>query len=344
MALDLTALSALLRRRFQEEHAHLRDLLQADISSGEKKNAALVERMADNFTETLSRMRSEQSRGEAIRLAEAFSNFGAKAILKTGSQRGGDFLNNQIRGRWAEDVVTSMRLRDTVIIPFGPSGAAMPGEEDHRKMVMTFKEITLVEGKRPDLLAYDAGEWARLAAREQDRTRTWPHRTLEADDNLLVKRAIFGIEVKNSTWHYEKRRAAGGGPLSITVKAEETDAIDAWQGKTGRPVLFFQVLFDEVYCMSFRRMLDAIRRGRVYQAGDYQLDESTGADGKTYHRFHLDNLDHKCANVAFPSESLAHVRVLPDGSVIPYIELRPARATGEIHEVVERELRFPATT
>ena len=82
-------------------------------------------------------------------LIREFLELGAKAILSTGAQRSGDFLNNQLRGRWAEDVVVSMWLPDLHLVAFGPSGAAMPGHEDHRRIITTFREIELVEGKRP---------------------------------------------------------------------------------------------------------------------------------------------------------------------------------------------------
>lgn len=177
--------------------------------------------------------------------------------MLTGSQRGGDFLNNQLRGQWAERVALSMPIEGLDLVPFGPSGAAMPGEEDHREVIMTFREILLLESKRPDLLAFNRANWDGLGQAERERIAEWPKRRLEAADDLLVRQARCGIEVKNSTWHYETRRKAGGGPLSITVKKEEVADIQNWSSKTGLPVVFMQVLFDEVYCMSFG--LDAIR-------------------------------------------------------------------------------------
>ncbi len=340
MPIDLDALALQVAAVYTTEKKKLAALVKAGTSSGEKKNATLVEKMALDLKKVVGRYTSEKSKAEAIELAQDFVANGAKAIFLTGAQRGGDFLNNQLRGRWAERVVASMDLASTVIVPFGPSGAAMPGEEDHQKTIMTFREIMLLEGKRPDLVAFDSVVWGKLPAPDREKARTWPERVLDAGDVAVVAQGKFGIEVKNSTWHYEKRRQAGGGPLSITVKTEEVEDIRAWEKKTGLPVLFFQVLFDEVYCMSFKRMRDGIKRGHVYEAGDYELDESTGADGKVFHRFHLDNLDHRCAKVKFPDESVAHVRVLPDGNVIPHIDFQPAKATDEDAAVVARELAY----
>jgi hypothetical protein len=275
-------------------------------------------------------------------LVERFVTYGAKAILQTGAQRGGDFLNNQLRGQWAERVVLSMPVEGLRILPFGPSGAAMPGEADHRQVVMTFRQIHLLEGKRPDLVAFDDATWTRLPADARGRAVSWPDRPLDAEDERLVRLARCGVEVKSSTWHYQTRRAAGGGPLSITVKDEELEAIEAWSAEFGVPVVFVQVLFDELYCMSFRRMQEAIRRGYLYALGDYEEDRQTGAGGKVFHRFHLDGDVHLCGGVVFPAESRGVVRVLADGNVVPYIVYEPARAIDAVSAVVRREIDYGA--
>jgi hypothetical protein len=337
---SLARLANSLKTAFATEREAFSALRKAKISAGEKRNAAVVERMADDLRRVVDRLASEESKGAAIALAEDFVRYGPKAILLTGSQRGGDFLNNQLRGRWAENVVGSMRFPNLVIRQLGPSGAAMPGEEDHHRTVMAFKEITLLEGKRPDLIAFKTTVWRQFSAAQRKRSLTWPERILEPSDMAMVAKGEFGIEVKNSTWHYAKRREAGGGALSITVKAEEIDDIKSWEKRTGLPVLFFQVLFDEAYCMSFRRMLDGVRRGYVYKRGDHERDEVTGAGGKVYHRFHLNNLAHRCAKVRFPSKSSARVQVLADGNVIPHILFQPAKARDEVAAVVRRELKY----
>lgn len=303
-------------------------------------------RLLRNFAAGRIRSRSGQLADLDRLLIREFLQLGPKAILSTGAMRAGDFLNNQLRGRWAEDVVASMRLRNFRFVPFGPSGVAMPGQEDHRKIVTTFREIEMLEGKRPDLIAYGKEDWERLSSAEGNRVLTWPERLLEAEDSPILQRSRFGVEVKNSTWHYGKRREHratldedDSGPLSITVKDEELKKIDAWMRGVNRPVLFFQVLFDEIYCMSFSRMVEGIRNGRVYAPGDYLRDESTGAGNKIYHRFLLRDSRHLCAFVQFPDESEARVEVLVSGSVIPYVQLRPARAHGEIERVIVSELQ-----
>jgi hypothetical protein len=331
---------SLFKAMHEQEAAAIARLAAVDrekLGAGSAANLKLLEEIATRgLQKTLDRRRSPEKREQINELVDEFIRFGAKAVLLTGAQRGGDFLNNQLRGQWAERVALSMVIEGLQLVAFGPSGAAMPGEEDHRQVIMTFREIQLLEGKRPDLLAFDKGIWDGLAEAERILASTWPKRRLEAADEAVVKKARSGIEVKNSLWHYEKRRAAGGGPLSITVKAEEVADIESWSGKTGLPVIVIQVLFDEVYCMSFRRMVAASKRGYLYQTNDYLLDSQSGE--KVYHKFHLTDFRHRCGKVVFPVESTAAVRVLEDGSVVPFINFQPAQATDVVSRTILDEI------
>ncbi|HZY87428.1 MAG TPA: hypothetical protein VFE78_21505, partial [Gemmataceae bacterium] len=243
------------------------------LGTGAADNLKLLKRIAERGVAKSLAGRSATRQAEINELVREFILYGAKAALLTGAQRGGDFLNNQLRGQWAERVALSLQVPGLHFAEFGPSGAAMPGEQDHRKVIMTFKEIHLLEGKRPDLIAFDTRAWGSLSGAERLLASSWPERRLEMVDEEIIRKARCGVEVKNSTWHYAKRREAGGGPLSITVKTEEVAEIQNWSRRTGLPVIFLQVLFDELYCMSFGRMEAAIKRGHLYESGDYELDK-----------------------------------------------------------------------
>jgi hypothetical protein len=343
-------LKAAVVAKFESERPSLERLESLGLKGVVKARASLLRKISAG---RLNRALNEKERV----LLEEFLSFGAKAILKSSAQRGGDFLNNQLRGRWAEDVVVSMELPDIKILPFGPSSAAMPGQENYRRVVTTYGEIELLEGKRPDLIAFDRRVWDGLSDLERDRAATWPERLLDSADLAIVNRARFGIEVKNSTWHFGTRRqrhatidddeadqersedTPSGGRLSITVKEEELVKIVDWMKRSGKPVLFFQVLFDEIYCMSFSRMVDAIRNSQLYAAGDY-IARTERASDKLVHFFFLANTLHRCALVHFPNDSVAHVVVLASGSVIPYVELKPAQAYDPRPQIVEEEVKI----
>jgi hypothetical protein len=210
---------ALFKAKYEQESAAVARLAAIDrakLGAGSAANLKLLKEITtQGLQKILNRKRSTQKRDQINELVDEFILFGAKAVLLTGSQRGGDFLNNQLRGQWAERVALSMSIEGLHLVAFGPSGAAMPGEEDHRQVIMTFREIHLLEGKRPDLLAFDKVVWEGLSEAERSLASTWPKRRLERVDEGIVKKARCGIEVKNSTWHYEKRRAAGGVYLPI---------------------------------------------------------------------------------------------------------------------------------
>lgn len=335
---EFTEIDVRFRERFEAEREQIDALLASPIAAVAKKDLALLAKVADKGLAFVLGRRKKSAEQVEI-LVTAFIEDGPVAVLRPGPQRGGDFLNNQLRGRWAENVAASMPLTDTVIVPFGPSGAAMPGEEDHRKITKAFAQIHLLEGKRPDLIAFERRVWDGFDAAARERATAWPERLLDKDDEPLVRAARFAMEVKNSTWHYGKRREAGGGPLSITVKEEELAALTAWSGNTGVPVLFVQVLFDEIYCMSYARMTEGKDRGYVYVEGDHKLERERKSN-KDVHKFYVNGDPHVCGKVVFPDESRAHVRILEDGSVVPYIEFAPARATDVDVRVFEREIAY----
>lgn len=341
MPLEQDKLEEQFADRYERERALLDAFWEKDgLSSGERTHIQQLDAAHERGLEESLRRLGPEGRTKRLTLFTEFVRFGAKAVLLTGSQRGGDFLNNQLRGQWAEQVAVSMNVPGLVLLPFGPSAAAMPGEADHRETIMTFRAVTLIEGKRPDLLAFDRALWDGLSPSDRALAETWPSRVLTDPDDRLVAKATAGVEVKNSTWHYKRRRAFGGGALSITVKAEEVHSIEGWQTKTGVPVIFFQVLFDELYCMSFRRMCKAIDDGLMYKHGDFVTDSVQGAGGKVWHRFHLDDYKHLCGDVTFPDASQAVIRVLENGSVVPYIAFTPAHATCTHPEVIGREIKY----
>lgn len=335
-------------KKYQSEAAALarfNGLDKTKLGSGAVANLNLLATLqTDGIVKTRGRRKTIEGQEEVDQLVSEFIEFGTKAVLLTGAQRGGDFLNNQLRGQWAERVVLSMSIDQLRLVPFGPSGAAMPGEQDHRRVIMTYKEIQLLEGKRPDLLAFDEDTWNRLSDAERNRIGEWPNRRLEPADDVIVRQARCGIEVKNSTWQYAMRRQVTVAPLSITVKEEERAHLTAWSNRTGVRLVFVQVLFDEIYCVSFARMEEALKRGHLYQSGDYVRDVQKGrgknAHSKTYHKFHLADRRHLCGAATFPDRSVAVVRPLPNGSVVPYIRFEPAEARDVNSAVVASEIAY----
>jgi len=360
---DLAKLEAAFRTIYQRELPLLERLLAAlkdrravsevAADGADWKGGGAITKRAKLLTQVyerglasvLGRRASAASQGKILQLVEEFTRLGAQAAISVGPQRAGDFLNNQLRGRWAEEVVLSLKVPGLTLVPFGPSGAAMPGDEDHRAVVSTYAAISLLEGKRPDVLGFDSALYSTLDAADRERIRTWPTRLLDTEDHKLIGKAICALEVKNSLWHYGERRKHSGQidegdrPLSITLKEEEVGPFQRWRDRTGVPVVFVQVLFDEMYCMSFERMREAIRRGFLYQKDDLQVGQDRKTKKPTY-QFQLADFSHRLAEVLFPSESRAVVQILADGYVVPHIRFAPATAQNERGDVLRAEVKF----
>jgi hypothetical protein len=308
-----------------------------ELTSGELNSLNRLFRIGKSGFDLASSRCGLIGKEECEALALGFIESGVSAVLNVGSPRGGDFLDRQLQGSWAERVVENMKLRDLVIVKFGPSGAAMPGESSFKQTVRNFRLIALLEGKRPDLIAFDQATWERMTGPERELVRSWPTRPLREEDSPLLKRALCAIEVKNSGFHLETRKKFGGRPLSMPVKDEEIPDLKSWSD-AGVPVVFVLVTFDEVFCMSFRRMLAAIERGFLYTKGDYVLDDKTGE--KLFHRFVLNDGRHHCATATFPCDSKAVLKILPDGHVVPLIDYQPAESTDVDSEVFGREVEY----
>src|SRR4051812_39983728 len=132
---DLDDLEQAFLDQYETQDAMLERLYEAETSAGEKEKINQLDRIKESGLQpSLSRL-GDDSRTKRLTLVTEFVEFGAKAVLLTGSQRAGDFLNNQLRGQWAERAAVSMDVPGLVLVPFGPSAAAMPGEEDHRHTI-----------------------------------------------------------------------------------------------------------------------------------------------------------------------------------------------------------------
>ena len=210
---------------------------------------------------------------------------------------------------------------------------------------MTFDTISRLERKRPDLLAFEAPQFAAFADPELQRIGEWPNRPLVEADHHLIEKAKTGVEVKNSTWMYGVRRKAGGDALSITIKEEERNIFKSWSEQWNLPIIFVQVFFDEVYVMSFKRMQERIdsaknRMDAPHADDEYYRDKQSAE--KDYHHLYtgLKDQSFRCGDVTFPGESKGQVRWLEDGSVIPYIKFAPIESSNIRSDVIWREIEY----
>lgn len=306
----------------------------------ERESILQLDKIANDGLASVARgIRSQRKRDELRTRLVGYSAEGLQTLLRVPIARGNDFTVRQLQGQWAEEVVLSIHGANE-IRRLGPSAAAVPGEPGYERTVRTFRLIQLVEGKRPDLVAFEPSVWTSFTETEQRCASEWPMRFLTTGDADMLGRCSFGIEVKNSLWHYETRRRAGKGPLAVTMKEEERRAFENWTRQTGRPIVFVQVFFDEIYCMSFARMTQALQRGFMYEQGDV-VTEKEQKSGKKTHKFLLQDSRHCCGRVEPPNErSGGRIKISPEGQVALYMVLEPAIARDVDEPVIAGEVQF----
>jgi len=268
-----------------------------------------------------------------LELAERVAKLGIKAALVTRPVRGSDFMSRQGVGRWAEDVVVSLVSAVTggQVIAFGPSSAVVPGDRSYEEAILGFREISLVESKRPDLLIFRAALREML---EENATRIheWPTRMLDDSDRALIAQASFAAEVKFSSWNYQKRlENKKESWLSLTLKEEERSPFAEWLKTFGRPLLLFQVFFDRVYCVNFNRMEELIALPAAITKGVYEKTTDTRRGvGKPYHKLVLTDETYLVGQVIPPAKPTARLVTLTDGQVVPMVDLGSARVAPAI--------------
>lgn len=204
------------------------------------------------------------------------------------SARAEDFRRNQGQGGWAEQLLIDADWMGYRLVPFGPSDGITPGEPGYQEQRLLYRELTAMEGKRPDLLVFHQ----EVEAKNRDVIASWRNHTIRDGEREVFYRCVCGIEVKSSLWHYGQRRERGGGPLSITVKSEEWADIEFWVKKFCKPLFFVQAFVDEMYLASYRGLLDRKANGRGYREANERK-----ADNKPISTFSLSQSEPQIAEI-----------------------------------------------
>lgn len=154
-----------------------------------------------------------------------------------------DFTIHKEQGDWAEKVLT-VGLNDVFkneykTCKYGRSDSLIAGQEGFKEFYEKYQDELDSIGKKPDVL---------ILKNDSDE-----------DD---VKSAILGIEIRSSSFLAKKYRENNeDNPLkflSFTPKMEDILVVMKWIKKYGVPHYYAQVFFDEIYIISFRKILEVI--------------------------------------------------------------------------------------
>ena len=204
--------------------------------------------------------------------------------VRVPTQAGSNFAINREQGLWAEATLArglSKVVGDEYdVSQYGESGTMVAGEPGFRDFYLQYRNELEVIGKRPDLLVAPKG-------------------TLPSDDisamaketqEPYVKRSVLGIEVRSSAFlkrTYDRMHKDDPGKfLSFTPKSEDIRAVLRWIEVHGIKHCYAQVFFDEVYAISFEKILRIISRGQ--ERGIFRVAKNPKSQMKT--TFHI-NVD-----------------------------------------------------
>lgn len=165
-----------------------------------------------------------------------------------------NFAINREQGMWAETVLMK-GIEDSVgseydVVKYGRSDSIMAGEPGFSDFYQSYQDELEEIGKRPDLLVFTAG-----AAGGRDISDGDP-----GGPGGCVERAVLGIKVRSSSYLAKKYKEIRGKAASFTPKVEDLQTVPKWIRTYGVPHYYAQVFFDEIYVISFKRILEIIVR------------------------------------------------------------------------------------
>ena len=183
-----------------------------------------------------------------------------KRTAPTGA--GSEFLMNRALGDWAENQVLNALasgFQDYLPTKYGNSDNIIAGDPNFKLFFQAYVKELGEYGKRPDILIFQ---------KNKSEGVSYDISNLETKTlNDLIKKASYAIEVRSSKtkvkkYNYFKKQNKGSNSfrkeLSITPKVEDLPLVVKWITTFGVPHYYFQVCLDEVYGISFRRILEFV--------------------------------------------------------------------------------------
>lgn len=247
------------------EEAALRNLLDFPVTKLERTRIRHL--LGEDVNAT------EQGSAE---LDDRFKTEGVYAAMDVDVGRGRGFALNQDQGYWAEQLLRTLP-GEVQFVYFGLSDPVDPRSPQYAPTRRKHRYILVIEGKRPDLLAFP-----RAVVAACPHILDWAERPLNASDfELLRAHALGGVEIKSSKQHYgvrQRMRANDGrfGNLSFTVKDEEFDDLNRWQSNNPHPrVVLMQVFVDQIHWMPYSVFLEERQAKRTKGTTDPETGKPT---------------------------------------------------------------------
>lgn len=247
------------------DKAALQHLLSRDITQ--------AERYRINYL--LGQYDARDDAGAAA-FEQTFISEGVCSVMDANGGRGADFAKNQDQGFWAERLLRALP-GDVQFVYFGLSDPVDPSDPLYEATRRKHRHTLLIEGKRPDLLAFP-----RSIVAAHPEILDWATRPLRPSDiALLQSDALAAVEIKSSLWHYATRNARRQydrrlSNISVTVKDEEFADLDRWQSNNPQPrLIVMQVFVDSIFWTAYATFLAEKRAGRTRSSHEFKTGKLT---------------------------------------------------------------------
>jgi len=160
------------------------------------------------------------------------------------------------------------------IVKYGKSDTIIAGQDGFKEFYEQYQDELGAIGKKPDVLVFrknvvNGADISMMDVQEHA---------------SIVGNAVIGIEIRSSSFLAKKYRQKNKGDpkkfMSFTPKIEDVQAVMRWVEAYDVRHYYAQVFFDEIYMISFKRILETIRD----HAGDktvYRIEKSPKNQSKT---------------------------------------------------------------
>jgi hypothetical protein len=209
-----------------------------------------------NYTDEIKKL------AEKVKKATGVDIFKKAAKGRVPSQVSGEFITNREQGDWAEKLflkIVNEKCKGLTAISYGREENLIAGDPGFKEFFEEYQEELVNLGKCPDLLIFKDEDLDNETKEEISSDK--PRKDIVG----AVKKSIAGIEVRSSVFlagKYEKYReehdTKGRTFLSFTPKIEDLGGILRWVENHGVPHYYVQVLFDRIYLISFKKILQIL--------------------------------------------------------------------------------------
>lgn len=175
-----------------------------------------------------------------------------------------NFAINREQGLWAESILME-GLRRSIenkynVVKYGRSDSIMAGEDGFKEFYEQYQDELDNVGKRPDLLIFPKRVVSNLDLSDDD----------PGGPGGCVKQSVLGIEVRSSSYLAKKYIKTKQKDVSFTPKVEDLQTVAKWIHTYGIPHYYAQVFFDDIYVISFRRILEVV----LYDKKNYNIHKN----------------------------------------------------------------------